>query len=126
MLSLETAKKLKETGLEWEPKECDFYYRTWNPGCSSEYTCREILTEDELESGLCKGDTFAPRLDQLLAEIEKVFDWNIGSREFWPDKPKYCMGLFGDDGQYIKGQFYGHTPEEAAAEALLWILKEAN
>lgn len=130
MISLETARKLKEAGLKWEPQEGDLCYDTQNERITS-------ITEEDGEFYQKIKDTQAnelvyfrkntiwiPRLDQLLAEIEWYFNWNIGSGEFWPDKPKYCMGLFGEDGQYVKGQFYANSPDEAAAQALIWILEQ--
>lgn len=122
MLKYETAKALQDAGLKWEPQLGDLFVADYNNGLGP--TPVDVVKTDNF------GDPgpehiWIPRLDQLLVEIEKVFDWNIGSGEFWPDKPKYCMGLF-YDGKYVKGQLYGDTPEEAAAKALIWILKEAK
>lgn len=122
MLSLETAKKLKDAGMQWEPNYADLYQLIIE-GIENIYCYDEsILACLEINR---YNPTWIPRLDQLLAEIEKRgYNWNIGSGEFWPDKPKYCMGLFGEEGQYIKGQFYGDSPDESAAQALLWILEQ--
>jgi hypothetical protein len=122
MINLEMAKKLKEAGLKWEPQELDYFYWKGNrlvfalPGTG--FHNRMVATGSEKE--FC---TWLPCLDQILIEIEKLgLNWNIGND--WQrqegDK-KYCMGLFGMDGMYVQGQFYGKTPEDAAAKALLWI-----
>lgn len=68
MLSLETARELKEAGLEWEPQFGDFYYTYHNALAVAEktYPCGNewVTIRHEIM-------TFAPRLDQLLAEIER-------------------------------------------------------
>lgn len=121
--SLELSKKLKNAGLRWEPKEGDLFY-PYSP----------FLRRHEKRLAVCpfkeiisinveadeKDDIFAPRLDQLLAEIEKRgYRWDIGNLE---DKP--CIGLFDwETREYVMGLFYGETPTDAAGEALLWILE---
>ena len=132
MIKLETAVKLKEAGLEWEPQIYDFYESdngienvsslsfndgkvsrvdkwNWRPG---KYYLSRLI--------------WLLRLDQLLAEIEKQgFNGSIGSDWYRQDTDKkYCMGLFDINGMYVQGQFYGKSPEEAAAKALLWIMEK--
>jgi len=72
-----------------------------------------------------KNKIWLPRLDQLLAEIERRgFRWDIGNLGCFGDHD-VCIGLFDwEDRTYIKGQFYADTPEDAAAQALLWLLEQ--
>lgn len=117
MISLEKARVLKEAGLVWGWKEGDFFIISWDSigeihCCWSGYSGNYHGHKD---------DIWLPRLDQLLAELEKRgYRWDIGNLE-----GKYLIGLFDwESREYIKGQFYADTPEEAAAEALIWILKQ--
>jgi hypothetical protein len=60
-----------------------------------------------------------PRLDQLLAEIEKRgYRWDIQMT-----KTRYVCGL-STPGVRVYPDQYGDTPEDAAAQALLWILNQ--
>jgi len=137
VISLEKAKKLKEAGLEWEPKQGDFYW---------------FVTPDESRIGFvqnnrgaegfkahvdrCRGIVwctyvFAPRLDQLLAEIEKWgYSWEMRtvidesqSVRFNAKNIAYWIHVWKtghiewEDG--FKRAFT--SPSNAAASALLWI-----
>ena len=83
-------------GLEWKPKEVP------------------------------EGIYFAPRLDQMLAEIEKrgyEYSLNtstVGNKEYFILVSKRNYGFL------INEAFRSNAPEEAAAQALLWILKEGE
>ena len=97
MISFEKAKALKEAGLKQEPKKGD---------CMS------------------SGDMWLPRLDQLLAEIERRgYAWSLKLL----NRPQYRVILYpkglapGGNGSSI---FTADTPEDAAADALLLILKQ--
>jgi hypothetical protein len=115
MISLETAKALKEAGLEWKPRKFDSYFHP---------NLRNALINDPHvpKCGIKPELIFAPRLDQLLKEIEKrgyfmdlLGPYNTGE---W----RIILG-----GSVSDPHFYADTPEEATAQALLWILrKEAN
>lgn len=86
MLSLELAEKLSKAGLAWEQKFGDIIW-DWH---EEDYVV--------IDQGKCIDPWYAvwlPRLDQLLAEIEK-------------------RGY---------GYFDGDSLEEAARQALLWILE---
>ena len=113
MLKLETAKKLKLAGLEWEPQEGD--YILYPDGeLTSILTCGDVAFED------LEGCVFAPRLDQLLAEIEnRGYAWKL-------QKFSGCSVLRME--LYIWDKYWGYyeseSPEEAAALALLWILSK--
>jgi len=137
MISLEKARALKEAGLRWEPKRFDLFTggtETW-----------EVLETYIGEGGTKwirgiggwvaygKNFTFLPRLDQLLAEIERRgWVWYIGCAAF--NNKYYCQigKVYKNEDGHIVGidytvtppdWFKGDTPEDAAAETLLWILK---
>lgn len=125
MISLETAKKLKEAGLKWEPKDGDaVYFDTVVHFLTGEI--RYILFGDyptgaNLYPMVHDLVVYAPRLDQLLAEIEargQVCD--IG-RAGYNIKYYYCALSYPDCQQI---EFTAPSPGEAAAAALLWILKQ--
>ena len=76
MIGLELAKKLKEAGLEWEPKFGDHYIipAVFEEGLREIMDTKQIMSyhknPKEWEESI-RGFVFTPRLDQLLAEIEK-------------------------------------------------------
>ena len=132
MISLEMAQKLKDAGLAWEPKEGDFYYY--------EYNRIEVKVihgipshEPELYMGFGDHAFFAPSLDQLLAEVGKRgWKWVIYSTtpeitksteiyELLEDEKLYHCSVMRDKQEYINGR---HTPDDAAAEGLLWIISQ--
>ena len=144
MISFETAKKLKEAGLQWEYNQNDCFYhilstttesiRNGNitgiithsykyPGNKFVYSgewgfgfnLSDEAAEKEIER-VVKYSIFAPRLDQLLAEIEKYSEF--------VKITKLVMG-----GNWLcvidaREQFEAKTPDEAAGLALIWILKD--
>lgn len=174
MLNLETAKKLKDAGLKWEPKLGDLFAyvddgeelrEQWEIASTNIYAISgEKHLVDELGGrmvffggGLCVRGTgcrtnetycscmnktgfnpdlkvysvaswekklWLPRLDQLLAEIEKRgYVWKLRSRA----DGKYFVALFGKNDENYLVQCYwteADSPEEAAAQALIWILKQ--
>jgi hypothetical protein len=127
MISLKTARKLKEAGLKWEPQAGDMYHWEsltdgWEMRTVQEceivnalYEIMELITEGEW--------LFAPRLDQLLAEIEKRgYAWELSVDE--ADKPPYAICIFSTPREIGQKWFTADSPEEAAALALLWILEQ--
>ena len=120
MLSLETAKNLKIAGLEWAyeygfPKDCVYYkgklHEVDGPGADNTFRLApwgNYVKQDYI--------AFAPRLDQLLAEIEKrEYAWEMmrGVIEVWH--------------RYLSRghkKFVTETTDEAAAQALLWIIEQ--
>jgi len=151
MISFEMAKELKDAGLEWKYNQSDcFYYllstsiNNFNNGkytgiithtykypgnkfvYSGEWGFGFNLDGEEVEEEIkkvVKNYIFAPRLDQMLIEIEKKKYEHI-KLEYWRDW---------DEGKGIwqlmiwKGTWYefkANTPEEATALALIWILKQ--
>ena len=119
-ISLETARKLKEAGLAWEPdittgsNEGDLFY--WENGNLDMVGHRAYHLLYHLERGRI---TFAPRLDQLLAEIERRGYWYSLARESESDN--YSVMIWKAFGRIEI--FYATTADEAAALALLWILE---
>ena len=116
MMSLETANDLKESGLKWEPNFGDMY---WWSG--------ETNVVDKHEQGhantMKSSAVFLPRLDQLLAEIEKrECAWELSVDE--ADKPPYAICLSSTSKEIGQKWFQADSPEEAAAQALIWILEQ--
>ena len=119
MISLETAKKLKEAGLEWEPQIGDWnHHYVFGIG---------IVTSESPPKVVGENFTFAPRLDQLLSEIEKQsgrYKYELTGSRVYPLsnnlKPKYRITIQTD--RVLP--FFADSPEEAAAEALIWILEQ--
>ena len=67
MISLGTAKKLRDAGLEWNPQEGDWFY-SWDGRIANLLV---FLSNFNIQEEFI----FVPRLDQLLAEIEKRGYW---------------------------------------------------
>jgi hypothetical protein len=110
MLSLETAKALRDAGLEWEPQLGDLFAADYDNGLGPTKP-QVVRIADFGKPG--PEHIWLPRLDQLLAEIEKRgYDWFL--------KTDYCYVV--NNNNQTQG-IYADTPEEAAAQALLWILK---
>jgi len=152
MISLKIAKELKEAGFKWQPQEGDkFYYAGYenHPECEavsitfisrlSDYELKfrgrwgsgysEVVMDRTVEdvkkdiNNLIDRHFFAPRLDQLLIEIEKrSWKWQLRALTM----SEYCVqlrasnilnGLIWGDG------LYANSPEDAVALGLIWILK---
>jgi len=128
MISLEKAKALKEAGLRWEPKRFDLFTdgtKTWE--VLEVYTGEGDIRWIRGIGGWVtygKNFTFLPRLDQLLGEIEKR-GWEYACYSKW--EGKYNIEVYKTDRPhniFIRHKTDADTPEDAAAEALLWIMKE--
>lgn len=115
MISIETARQLKEAGLEWEPKIGDWYHVVRfdgtvvdNPSLVTDCTC---WPGDE--------DIWSPRLDQLLANARDR-GYEIGLL------PAYLAVVYqldeSEEGWLWLYEVEREKPDEAAAQALLWIL----
>ena len=126
MISLELARKLKEAGLIWEPQMYDFFtmiiFEKPIIICVTDKWTLDSVRKEVLEF---KGERrlFLPRLDQLLAEIEK-----LGYHDFYLSRAEegwhICLWLPGNENLYpdLETDYYD-TPTDAAASALLWILE---
>lgn len=128
MLSLETAKRLKELGLRWEPQEGDFlYYHTYGEESELGVINDSDMGENREESldNIYTGEwIFAPRLDQLLAEIEgRGYEWDLHTFDGYYEIQIVCYfdGHKKKELTLMKG-----SPEEAAAQALVWILEQGG
>ena len=123
MISLETARKLKDAGLPWEPQIGDWYsYESYlGPGKTE-----NITTIVRPVSGLEWSHGFTdnkppedaiwlPRLDQLLTEIERRrYKWTMR---------KYNKGVSVEIRLELEDRGWGsETAEEGTAEAVLWLL----
>lgn len=145
MLKLETASKLKLAGLEWERQVGDwFYYFPYGINSDDKFNKPELNLLDcelsiEEKENPCKvwandKSIYVPRLDQLLAEIEKrMYQWELTSYSALPPVldeegyPRtYKIQLFDEEGQvYEIGDMANiFNPGESAAQALLWILEQ--
>lgn len=135
MIGVELAGKLKEARLAWEPKEGDWLL-LWQPGIGMEEgfyyenaRLREVDCENEHK--VTEKDVWLPSLSDMLAELEsRGYYWEM-----------YCRTTLDGDGYEIQimrleewnengssGNKSADTPEDAAAEVLLWVLErdEAN
>ena len=122
MISLKLSRELQDAGLKWEPSKGDWFYwenrGKWNLDV---LPARDIDTEflDDVE---VYGHVFCPRLDQLLQEIEaRGWGWSLFRDDV--GHIQYHINIYNSAGEQHE-LIWGATPEEAAAQALLWILKE--
>ncbi|MBA1335874.1 MAG: hypothetical protein HPY66_1692 [Firmicutes bacterium] len=132
MISLDLAKKLKEAGMKWEePKEGDWFtFRVWNP-CVVHLDWMPFGLDDEVVTTFpsvvrqhCDECIWLPRLDQLLADIE--LEGRGYRMEHLPAGRFYkCIIVRGgDELDFKRKSFRARTPEDAAGQALLWILQQ--
>lgn len=129
MMGLILALDLKEIGLQWDPSIGDHYYHHGYLDSVSPFDCTRVSV---LAASDHKNVIFAPRLDQLTQEIEKCgYWWSLSPSAHDGTKFKgYMIEIC--DVEYIgKEEESWHTiiedtPEEVAAQALLWILKGAK
>ena len=126
MISLETAKKLKEAGLEWEPKFGDYYKIpvVFEDGMTEVMDIKQVMSyhknPEEWEESI-NSFVFIPRLDQLLAEIERL-GWKYELRNDEAGIDYVCFVFSEGYNEYA----HANTPTNAAAEALLWIYERRN
>lgn len=133
MLSLEKAKALKEAGLLWEWEPGDFFVLGWEADeaepevqiCYEGYFCEYRANE---------GDIWLPSLSQLLAEVEKHgYTWELGISTTHGGPMDPGVHKSGYWCEVFRGNKLAHrvatreeTPEDAAAEVLIKILKEVS
>lgn len=118
MISLDKARRMKELGLKWEPKKFDLF-------TNGDEVLVVLYTETGLNKtlfiktqyGLCMGDgwIWLPRLEQLLAEIERHVKFVKITKLIMEKK---WLALV--DGE----QFMADDPADAAADALIWIISQ--
>lgn len=128
MINHKLSRELQDAGLKWEPTKGDWFYwenrGKWNLDV---LPARDIDTEF-LDNIDVYGHVYCPRLDQLLQEIEaRGYEWTVVSP--YKRNPVYGIAVYyhGCVADGLRKAFEAATPEEAAAQALLWILwKEAK
>lgn len=124
MISIELAEKFKEAGLEWNPQAGDFYCYP-NGEFSGCFAIGGPLSD--YNNSKYRGiQLWLPRLDQLLAEGEKL-GYRISVEPEEQNKWYSEVTLWDDEGlglawKYSSDSFF--APEDAAAHALLWVLKQ--
>jgi len=118
MISIDKAKRLKELGLEWNPKLGDWHKADYWP-TPTLFTV-DTLRLDNKEIGCIiekvrydENNTWLPSLNQLLDEIEKY---------------QYTFSLVGEKLTLFKKlnlviQFECDNREDSVADALIWILE---
>ena len=125
MISIEKAQALKEAGLKHKTTVVgDRFY--------SEY--QECIVMVLGERDMADADVWHPTLAQLLAEVEARGYTELSLSTINKSKKGYVFELLGQGllpskvvGSYYYAQYPTFTaavPEDAAADALLWILKE--
>jgi hypothetical protein len=122
VLTVESAKALRKAGLQWEPKADDHYYWIEAEGrpvldciSNAEMFCHSYQIT---QAARTEKFIFAPVLEQLLAELKKHSEF-VKITWLVMDKKWDCV-------IDARQQFLADSPEEAAAEALLWVLKKAG
>lgn len=124
MISLETARKLKEAGLQWEPQMGDFWIKEDKPDFIRVVEYRPSGKYDKP----LKNVVWIPRLDQLLAEIEKRGYRYILLR-YDPKQQKegqeeqYEITLIKNGNSSLIYTLYEDSIDEVTAQALMWILE---
>jgi hypothetical protein len=122
MIKLETAKRLKELGLRWEPKLNGDWF-DWR-GNVRIYDCfYGMIVADGSEREFC---TWLPRLDQLLDAIEgKGYWWEARHTKVINGVRRYATIISKKhDISILDKLFEADTPEDAAALALIWIKEQ--
>ena len=117
MISVELARELAEAGMAWKPQPGDWYKHDGYKKITENmwHGVPSLDLAYYLDNGNC---VFCPRLDQLLAEIDgRGWDWSL-----FMDNAGYHINIRNSRGEEHEC-IWGATPEEAAAQALLWILK---
>ena len=115
MISYDKAKRLKELGLQWNPKRGDWHKADYwpTPILFTIDTLRLDNKEIECVIEKVKENTWLPSLTQLLDEIEKY---------------QYIFSLVGEKLTLFKKlnlvmQFECDNREDSVADALIWILE---
>ncbi len=114
-VSLDTAKRLKELGLEWEPKKGDWYFH------SMVGIRVNVYNDFPFDGEAGKNCLWLPRLDQIMEEIERqegVRDIIFHPR-LNPDSPRECTI------EYLDGVIFDFGPNdtEACGLALVQIME---
>lgn len=126
MISIETAKALSEAGLEPTYHDGDYVYRQYN-----HRGYRLHLIADWTMDEPCYKDLPAPRLDQILTEIEKrgwhyrIDSWTnpvIEMRYSCTTQKYHNETIYGEI--IDRKKYYSDTPDNASAQALIGLLNQ--
>jgi hypothetical protein len=122
MITLDLARKLKDAGLEWEPKKFDLYNTEFINGSNGVFSVWH--DGQNLESTTGTTFTWLPSLSQLLAEIEgRGYRWSLEKvNEGYESYVTKDIDDCNKDAKYDLAD----TPEEAAGKALLWVLERGD
>ncbi len=117
MISLDLAVRLKEAGLQWKPKEGDFYFDGIERMVVPVY-----FEDDNGYISVTGGYAWLPRLDQLLAEIVlRGYRWNLYTYALpINNRMSYACEVFWGSLSFVGT---GDNPENATARALIKILE---
>ena len=119
MIGLEKARALKEAGLVWEPKKHDLSTLLDAPWLDGPVSLRSVTAESAKEWANDERIVFMPRLGQLLAGFKAR---GCGySLDYVPGKGERISIWQDEDCEDVK-HFAADTPEDAAADALLYLL----
>lgn len=126
MISLETAQKLKDAGLMWEPKIYDYLHSDFGIenvdrlafyGGQTSHVNRWSWNSEKYH---LHNLVWLPSLSQLLAEIEtRGYGWRLQKVSGYYLR-RIEIYIYND----YMGCFEADTSEEAVAQALIWILKQ--
>ncbi len=120
---MDKALALKEAGLVWKPQIADWFITKSNDALRY---VGYIPYEKEDQDRMKEDCIWLPRMDQLLVEIEKRVD-EISMFLVSKGRGKWVCrtsvyGEYGPKENYLSAD----TPEDAAADALLWILQQGD
>jgi hypothetical protein len=119
MISLEKARALKEAGLEWDLQEGDWFSEPTFAGGRTDTLFGQGFEWDDDDDKNNEDHVWLPRLDQLLAEIEKR-GWMWDLRQ-WSEPGKYVIFITRQE-KFERYHSVSDAPEDAAADALLYLL----
>jgi hypothetical protein len=124
MINIDLAKKLRDLGLEWQPKWGDYFQmivleKSLTTCLIDEFSVNSIRKETSKFRN--EKRLWLPRLDQLLEELEK--------RGYLPKLEKGVDGILIGNGIYYEVSIFGKNRigkswEEAAAKVLVMVLEE--
>jgi len=126
MISIDKAKRLKELGLQWNPKRGDWHKAEYWPKPILFTTDGLRLDDKEIEYVIENiknrdDEVWLPSLEQLLDEIEK-YNYTYSLIKVG-GLGKYNMIIKLQGSLNISSQFYHNTREDAVADALIFLLE---
>ena len=140
LISFEMAQKLKAAGLTWDPQEGDLRYYlfsnfpvAWCPICDTPHDTYSGEEYDQILQDILEDSVFAPSLSQLYDEGERrgyVIQTEPVRVKLSADSDpqlRYRATVFRlyEDCLFPANAIgFFDTRDEAAAEALLWILEQ--